>query len=436
MNKIKIIKISMILCIIVIFILLICIFSQWQNTKIFNKKVELSESEDLEEHNEEDECFKKVKYRYQYYTVKNLAERYIEYTNDSLYSSNSTIKELSLDALYSIMDKEYLKEYNISNKTELLKKYNGLKEEEEILIQKMYVYELETNIQLFLVQAKLSLADETTQLIVKMDTTNSTFSIFPYEYILKNGYSEKTTNINISNNSISKNEYNTYMFSYIGDEEVADTYFNNLKKEISINPANIYDKLDEEYRKAKFSSKNEFVKYINDNMNDFSRVQLQSYKLQKYSDYNEYICIDQFENEYVFKEYAVNDYTIQLDRYTIKNKEYINTYEEYNEQEKIIANIEQWIKMLNRRDYKTAYSMLDDTFKNNNFGSEAKFEQYMREAYPLHYKPSYTSVSIEGKTYVVNVKLNSIVTSSIAKEIMIIMRLEEGTDYVMSFEIK
>lgn len=435
MNKIKIIKTLIILCIIVIFILLICIFSQGNNSKIFNKKVEISESEDIEEHNEENECFKKVKYRYQYYTVQNLVERYIEYINDSLYNS-SNIKELSQDALYSIVDKKYLNEYNISSKADLLKKYSNFKEGEEIVVQKMYVYELETNIKLFLVQAKLALENETIQLIVKMDTTNNTFSIFPSEYVLEKGYSENSTHSDISNNTISKNEYNTYMFSYIGDEEVADEYFNNLKKEISINPSNIYDKLDEEYRKKRFSSKNEFVIYINDNINDFSKIQLQEYKFQQYGDYNEYICIDQFGNEYVFKEYAVNDYTIKLDRYTIKDEEYINTYEKYSEQEKIIVNIDQWIKMLNRRDYKTAYNMLDDTFKNNNFGSEEKFEQYIMELYPLHYKASYNSISIEGKTYVADVKLNSLVTSSISKDIKIIMRLEEGTDYVMSFEIK
>ena len=97
--------------------------------------------------------------------------------------------------------------------------------------------------------------------------------------------------------------------------------------------------------------------------------------------------------------------------------------------------------MLNNRDYNAAYNVLDETFKQNNFGSMEKFEEYMREKLPLHYKIDFGKFSNQGQNYVQEITLTDITSEgtdldSTTVTKTIIMKIDENSeDFVMSFDI-
>ena len=98
-------------------------------------------------------------------------------------------------------------------------------------------------------------------------------------------------------------------------------------------------------------------------------------------------------------------------------------------------NIDRWNSMLKVRDYTNAYNLLDETFRKNNFDTVEKFENYMRENFPSHYELTYSNYSEENGIKIQEVVFKDM-DSDEQKSLNIIMKLEEGTDFVMSFSIK
>ena len=100
-------------------------------------------------------------------------------------------------------------------------------------------------------------------------------------------------------------------------------------------------------------------------------------------------------------------------------------------------NIDKWIQMLNCRDYSSAFKVLDETFRTDNFANDVdKFEAYMRQYFPDHYELDFGEFSEETGTYIQDITLKDI-TGQNEEEISktIYMELGEGTDFVMSFNL-
>ena len=127
--------------------------------------------------------------------------------------------------------------------------------------------------------------------------------------------------------------------------------------------------------------------------------------------------------------------SILLDTYTKDIYQFINEYNNTNEQTKVGMNSEKIIMALNSKDYKYIYKKLDQDFANNNFGSLEGFENYMNQNFNAIYEATYYNSSKENNVYVQPVTLK-VKDSDEQKSLNIIMKLEEGTDFVMSFSIK
>ena len=98
-------------------------------------------------------------------------------------------------------------------------------------------------------------------------------------------------------------------------------------------------------------------------------------------------------------------------------------------------NTDKLIKAINRKDYDYIYKKLDQNFAANNFGSLEKFENYMNQNLNAIYEATYYNSSKENNVYVQPVTLK-VKDSDEQKSLNIIMKLKEGTDFVMSFSIK
>ena len=128
------------------------------------------------------------------------------------------------------------------------------------------------------------------------------------------------------------------------------------------------------------------------------------------------------------------NFKLYLDDYTVDIEEFLDKYNNANETTKIGMNTDKIIKAINRKDYDYIYKKLDQNFAANNFGSLEKFENYMNQNLNAIYEATYYNSSKENNVYVQPVTLK-VKDSDEQKSLNIIMKLKEGTDFVMSFNV-
>lgn len=266
--------------------------------------------------------------------------------------------------------------------------------------------------------------------IVYIDYGTSAFSIYP----LKESLEDLEPYIN--DVKIEKNKNNYVKTVKLEDEDMAFKYFSDFKNSAMKNTNYAFNKLDEQYRQNRFGNdKSQFDAYINKNANELRGLTISQYLVNTYDNYTEYICKDKYQNYYIFKVTDFTNYTVILDTYTIMSDNFKSAYDKADVQGKTMLNSDKWIQMLNNRDYTSAYNVLDETFRNNNFGSVDNFENYMRQNYGEHYDIEFGDFSNQGNTYIQELTLTPISGSEETKGMTIIMRLSENYGFTMSFVI-
>ena len=274
-------------------------------------------------------------------------------------------------------------------------------------------------------------------LIVNLDFKNKTFSIEP----LGDNYKDlsEVTLVKKEGN-IEENDQNSYIEQKINNEYISNQYFSLYRRNILTNPEFVYEHMSSDYSEKRFGTIDDFKKYVSDNLSDIQTIQFKQYLVNTYGEYIEYVAKDQYGNLYIFKEKNPMDFELELDDYTLRNEdeEYKQEYESLSDRNKVANNANIWIKMLNNRDYKSAFEVLDETFRTTYFQNNVEvFEQIMREKYPGHYEIEFTDYSEETGIPIITFMMTDISgKTSIQIEQKIYMQLKEGTDFVMSFNVK
>lgn len=300
-------------------------------------------------------------------------------------------------------------------------------------------YEETTNICAYIVEGVFIKKEDGSKrdfnMVVLLDYVSNTFAILPDEYIKEEKLDlYENENIQLYDEElIEKNDDNTFSMISNVNEEMCQKYFANYKESLIYDAEFAFTCLQKEYATKRFGQLDNFKNYIQKNGEEISQAELKKYQVNNYNDYTEYVCVDQFGNLYIFKEEAVLNFTLQLDTYTIPTENFIKNYQAKNEQNKVMMNIDKWVQMLNNRDYRAAYSVIDETYRENTFGSQEEFEEIMREKLPLHYQVEYNSFSDENGTYIQNINLTDIeAESEDIIQMTIIMQLKDDLDFVMS----
>ena len=165
-------------------------------------------------------------------------------------------------------------------------------------------------------------------------------------------------------------------------------------------------------------------------------MKLNAYQINEYENYTQYVCKDQNENYYIFNETGIMDYTVILDTYTIDLPQFIEKYNNSTDAEKVLLNIQKVFEAINHGDYGYVYDKLDNEFKQNNFPTETEFENYIKQNLYENNSISYGKYKTSGDLHIYDINIkNKDDENSITKTKNIIMRLEEGTDFVMSFNV-
>lgn len=399
---------------------------------------------------------KKVNSKGYYYIVKNIVEKYyyslcsLNQTTDDIlifeYDEEVEKLEDELKAeiegtkkkIYNWIAEENIQESEISidNIQEKLGNYKDL----NVFIKNMYTRELSTNLTMYFVFGTIMEKDNSLtkdfKLMVMLDGKNSTFNIYTSDYIDKNNLyvlsQEKDFAMDITN--VEKRTYNTYKYEYISDETYAEDLLKHYVQSIKyLGTDYSYEQLDEEYKEKRFKTKTEYKEYVDENKKRISTALLDYYQVEKYDTYTQYICVDRKGNYYIFKESATMDYSLLLDVYTVDLPEFIEKYNNAITEDKVKLNIEKVVEALNQKDYRYIYERLVEEYKESNFKTYEEFKKYAEKTFDIENEITYNQYT-ESKDYCTyKITLNG-KNKTITKTI--VMKLEEGTEFIMSFNVE
>lgn len=263
--------------------------------------------------------------------------------------------------------------------------------------------------------------------VVNLDTVNNTFSVEVIE-----GNNLSLDNIESAQiDTIEKNEDNGFKYQSVDNEYKFKKYLEYYKRIMLCKTELAYEYLDETYKEERFGSYEDFEEYVQNNKDNIIGLTVKEYKESE--DGSQLTVIDQNSIKHLFNITGTMSYSVVWDNYVILFDDDEEKYADYEEAEKVDYNIQRWIKMINHKDYKCAYEFLDETFREEKFGSVEEFANYMTEKYDTDYSYIYEDRTQEGNTYTAEIKMYNDEEFS-EKYMTVILRLDDNTSFTMSFD--
>ena len=389
---------------------------------------------------------KQVEIEEEYYSVKSCIDKYYsiidsyKYMSEELSEEEINTKKINLsNSLIDLLDEQYKNQFNITEKNienKIISNYEKI----NFVVNEMYVFDCNDDISVYVVYGK-ELAEDinnNTGYLVKVDRKNNTYSIMPYEFLIKNNY-EKLSEFNIKEidtNYINENDNNYFTQSFLNYQDIVASVFKDYVLRAQYDTQSSYELLQSEYKEKKFKTYNSYEKYINSIKKMLNNDRIVKIK----NDDDLYICQDKYENYILIKKPQEGlEYNLMLDLYTIPIEKITESYNKSNNAQKTALNIEKFKQMINLKDYNSAFNALDETFRKNNFGSVENFEKYIKQNWPeyINIKCSdYKEVSDVGT---INVKITERGDSEEELynviEKTFIVKLVDANNFVMSFNI-
>ena len=238
-----------------------------------------------------------------------------------------------------------------------------------------------------------------------------------------------------------RKKYEGYEFQMINVDTAtsARLYLEDIKTDLLYNIEEAYEKLNIDYKQAKFPTLERFQEYVEENRDRISSITISSYqRFPREDGKNGYqlVAIDTNNNYYIFNVTAVMQYDVLLDVYTVDIPMFIEQYNSATDAEKAALNLQKVFSAINNKDYQYVYNKLDSTFKQNNFPTLADFETYAENTFYDNNSVGYTNYQTSGNLHIFELNItdkSNPTSSAITKNF--IMQLLDGTDFVMSFSV-
>ena len=248
-------------------------------------------------------------------------------------------------------------------------------------------------------------------------------------------------NAQTNTNPYDREKYEGYEFQtvIVNTVTLARLYLEDIKTDLLYNTEAAYEKLNNEYKQARFPTLESFQEYVEQNRERINSITISSYQRfakEDGTDGYQLVVIDTNNNYYIFNVTAVMQYDVLLDVYTVDVPMFIEQYNESTDAEKAALNLQKVFSAINNKDYEYIYNKLDSTFKQNNFPTLADFEAYAENTFYDNNSVGYTNYQTSGNLHIfeLNITDRSNATSpAITKNF--IMQLLDGTDFVMSFSV-
>lgn len=393
--------------------------------------------------------FKIVENNTTYYKVKGCIDKYFNawsnmwIDNDikDIYQYENTITvdgySISIYWLESLLDliaENYQKEIKMDVNI-LISKYPRLPAG-EVVLNEIYEYNMKSMISAYLVNGcYISMEDKNNNdfdLLLIIDKNQNTFEIYPKEYIEEKRLSASQEKDSLKwleeIQKIDKNNYNTYNNPIITNDTIAQDCFSLYMFYLKYDIEKAYSMLDEEYKDKKYVNIEEFKESMEKRITN----SLVNCSVNNNKNNYQYICEDNHKFYYIFNMTAPMKFTVVLDTYTMDLPEFITKYNSSDSKTKVALNIQKIVDAINDKNYRYVYEKLDNTFKTNNFNTLDEFEKYAEETFGTSNEVVFGKY-IETNNYFT---YDIILKNNVKKvEKTIIMKLQEGTDFVISFNV-
>lgn len=349
-----------------------------------------------------------------YYGVKGIIDNfmvYVSYFTSNVDNLNLIIPEgkeqeallkyrsKGITAINNMLAENYKTKYNVTN--EYI--YNNLKLYADMRynINNMYYVEESAYITTYYVYGEFEENSSEYNFMIILDRYNNTFEVYLDNYLKELNYtysdisSMKASNVK----NININEYNTFSFKNVSKEIIALDYYNQFIDKLQNNIQGAYNLLDNRYKSARFNNLDSFNQYVNNNINILKDLDVVKYSVNDYGDYLEYICIDELGNNYIFKQTALNKYTVLLDSYSTTIKTFEDEYNSLNDNTvKAQKSLNIFFEMINHDDYQSAYNCLNSEFRKK-FNNVEGFKSYVKDNWPEFSYFSYDQTALNGDNY-------------------------------------
>lgn len=354
---------------------------------------------------------------------------------DLLKSFFENIKNKKNEELYAILDSEFTSENNIQveNCSTKLSAYNNIN---SFYIKEIYTQSVEIlqdtlrEINYIKMIIRINGKENNLYTITRKDFENQSYSI---EIIDENKYKDYINGKEELNDfKIELNDYNAIKYSETYQGRLCLIMFDDYINSIKNNVENSYYLLNKEYREKRFSDISEYKEYINLNKEKIFKTLLSKFIKSEQNDYLEYICMDDSNNYYIFRITEGMNYSVILDEYTIDIQEAVQKYNKSDIQNKVALNINKFINGINDKNYNYSYSVLADSFKQNKYQNINIFKESIKENFYEENTVTYNEFTQQGSNYVYKITIND-KKSNNSKNITIVMKLKEGTEFEMSF---
>lgn len=389
--------------------------------------------------------------------------------NDTFYSIEKNLQNYHLylkvgnkSAVYELMSQDYLTRNELTSENILEHLMKIEDDNYEFTLKELYLNDSNLYpIYYASGELKQNNQKQTYEYIIYTDQANSSWEIEP---ITKETYNSLLQNkVDNPERQIQKKQYNQLSKVNMNNEDIVKRYFQDYLYNALHDTSAGYQSLDYEYQTKRFGSLQRYQEYLQQrnaqlvsmdlysikDLEDFETEEeyneyianlqqkgLASYMVTPYTEYIQYIGIDDYGNYYIFKETAPMQYTVILDTYTIDLPEFTQKYANSTEEEKVLLNLQKFFEAINQADYAYAYSKLDETFKANNFKTQQDFENYVKSTFFEQNKLSASNPQRQNDIYLYDLSITDATEknqNTLTKTF--VMQLKEGTDFVMSFGV-
>lgn len=373
-----------------------------------------------------------------FYSISNYVQACLDYGSVNFETREDKTLEEKGEMFLDILNEDYKKRNNINSSNITNRMYKG---ENRLSFYPLHMKQLiENNMFINVVHGLIEDYETGAYLqdgyyIVRLDVNTYAVDVEP----VNNVNSIDEVQISKSTKEIKSNDYNEYVSVTINVPNLINRYIANYKILCKNHPDLAYNYLDKEYREKRYGSLEEFKTEIakEDVLAEINKDSImEKYQVQQEEGYRRIVCIDKNGKYYIINETSTMEYTLIMDTYTITIPEFLEKYNKANAQEKVVLNIDRFMKALNDKNYKFAYNLLADSFKERNFKTLSDFENYAKANFYENNKFSYEKFGNEADMYYTyEVKVSSIGTENIGKTKTFIVLLKDGTDFELSFNL-
>jgi len=279
------------------------------------------------------------------------------------------------------------------------------------------------------------------QIMIKIDTKNASFYVYPYEYLesinylnLKSGSKILLDVVNID--EIPKTEYNHFNQTKIKKDESAciKELFERFKFDVNYDLKHLYNLLDEEYKNVRFGNDfQNFSTYMNSNKELYLSDIAYGYQKYDLNWYTQYIIICQNDHRFVYNMIDLMNYSIQLDYYTTAIPAYIELYNSNFPHIRAKYCIDRVKQAINEGNYEFIYAKLNPVQKSNYYNNYNDFVNFIKVYFyklNIFEYGSYSKISDDVYEYSVTVKNE--MDEKASRKFKMTIKLKEEADFSIS----